>query len=146
MTPHQIALVRRSFAVLVPQAPQAAALFYANLFSANPALRAMFRGDMAAQGDLLMRMIQRAVGLLDQPSVLLPVLRGLGARHAGFGVRNEHYGAVGRALLRTVGQALGEAFTPDVADAWASMYCLVAQTMQQGAADAVEDRLAAVVV
>lgn len=144
MSPQQITLVRDSFARIAPIAPQAAALFYANLFTAEPALKPMFRGDMAHQGDQLMRMVQGAVSLLDDPQRLLPVLRGLGARHVAYGVQDPHYGMVGRALLRTLNDALGDAFTPDVADAWATMYALVSRTMQEGAA--AEARSAALVV
>jgi nitric oxide dioxygenase len=61
-----------------------------------------------------------------------------------YGVQDPHYGMVGRALLRTLNDALGDAFTPDVADAWATMYTLVSRTMQEGAA--AEARSAALVV
>lgn len=144
MSPQQVNLVRDSFARIAPIAPQAAALFYQNLFSAEPSLRPMFRGDMARQGDQLMRMVQGAVSLLDDPQRLLPVLRELGARHVAYGVQDPHYGMVGRALLRTLNDALGDAFTPDVADAWATMYALVTRTMKEGAA--AEQREASLVV
>lgn len=148
MTPQQITLVRQSFALVAPVAPQAAAMFYENLFTADPALRPMFRGDMVQQGNLLMRMIQGAVGMLDNPELLLPTLHALGARHVAYGVKEQHYGTVGRALLRTLNEALGDAFTPDVADAWATMYDVVSRTMQEGAevAAAADARSAALVV
>jgi hypothetical protein len=46
MNDHTISLVRESFDLVEPIAPQAAELFYANLFEADPVLRARFRGDM----------------------------------------------------------------------------------------------------
>jgi hemoglobin-like flavoprotein len=148
MTPQQIAHIRQSFALVAPVAPQAAAMFYENLFTADPALRPMFRGDMVQQGNLLMRMIQGAVGMLDNPELLLPTLHALGARHVAYGVKEQHYGTVGRALLRTLSEALGDAFTPDVADAWATMYDLVSRTMREGAdvAAAADARSATLVV
>jgi hemoglobin-like flavoprotein len=133
MTPHQITLVRASFGRVQPIATQAAALFYANLFDADPSLRPLFRGDMAQQGERLMSMIGAAVGLLERQSALMPVLRSLGARHAGYGVRVEHYATVGAALLKTLQQGLGEAFTADVHDAWATMYGIVSRTMMEAA-------------
>ena len=126
MTPHQIQLVRSSFAKLAPVAAEAAQLFYANLFNDDPSLRRLFRGDMAAQGERLMTMIGAAVSQLE--------LRSLGARHAGYGVRDEHYATVGGALLRTLEQGLGEAFTPEVRSAWAAMYDLISRTMIEAAA------------
>jgi hemoglobin-like flavoprotein len=134
MTPHQIQLVRTSFAQVEPIAAQAATIFYNNLFAADPSLRPLFRGDMAAQGERLMTMIGAAVGLLERPHALLPVLRSLGARHAGYGVKDDHYATVGGALLLTLEQGLGEAFTPEVREAWTVMYGIVSRTMMEAAA------------
>lgn len=134
MTPHQIQLVRTSFAQVEPIAAQAATIFYNNLFAADPSLRTLFRGDMAAQGERLMTMIGAAVGLLERPHALLPVLRSLGSRHAGYGVKDEHYATVGGALLLTLEQGLGEAFTPEVREAWTVMYGIVSRTMMEASA------------
>ncbi|MDO9355403.1 MAG: globin family protein [Solirubrobacteraceae bacterium] len=129
MTPQQIDLVRSSFALVQPIAHPAAALFYNHLFEADPALRKLFRGDMAQQGERLMTMIGAAVGLLDRPATLMPVLQQLGARHGGYGVVDAHYATVGGALLLTLEQGLGEAFTPETRAAWTAMYGIVSQTM-----------------
>ncbi len=134
MNDHSIALVRESFDLLEPIAPQAAALFYANLFEADPSLRRLFRGDMAAQGAKLMQMIGVAVARLDQPEVLMPALRQLGSRHAGYGVQDAHYDRVGAALLKTLYQGLGVAYTPEVEAAWVDVYGVLAATMKAAAA------------
>jgi hemoglobin-like flavoprotein len=134
MNEHTIALVRESFDLVDPIAPQAAALFYANLFDADPSLQRLFKGDMAVQGHKLIEMLTLAVGHLDEPDVLMPTLRGLGQRHAGYGVRGEHYDSVGTALLKTLRQGLGVAFTPEVEAAWVDVYGVVAGTMKEAAA------------
>ena len=90
---------------------------------------------MAAQGTKLMQMIGAAVGLLDKPHVLLPTLRRLGARHAGYGVEARHYDTVGAALLRTLEQGLGSAFDDATRAAWTAMYGVVATTMIEAAAE-----------
>jgi hemoglobin-like flavoprotein len=133
MTPSQIGHVRRSFTLLVPIAPQAAALFYENLFLADPSLRHLFQGNMAQQGDRLMAMIASAVQLLDRPETLMPVLGKLGSRHVNYGVQDHHYATVGAALLKTLRQGLGEAFTDEVRDAWAEVYALISRTMMDSA-------------
>jgi hemoglobin-like flavoprotein len=133
MTPMQVQLVRASFRLLEPIADQAAAMLYENLFSAHPQLRPLFRGDMRAQGAALMRMIAAAIQQLDRPQVLVPLLRNLGVRHAGYGVHAAHYDMVGQALMETLRGGLQTAFTPDVADAWAAMYEFVSDTMQEAA-------------
>lgn len=129
MHAHQIQTVRSSFNLLQPIATHAAELFYTHLFAADPLLRQLFRGDMAQQGERLMTMIGAAVGLLDRPDALIPVLQKLGARHAGYGVVEAHYATVGDALLSTLEQGLGDALTPETGAAWAELYGLVSRTM-----------------
>jgi len=138
MNRSQIDLVRNSFALVQPIAPQAAVIFYDRLFAADPSLRQLFKGDMAHQGERLMSMIGSALGLLERPDALMPVLRSLGARHAGYGVQAQHYDTVGDALLGTLEQGLGESFTPEVRAAWVTLYGVISQTMQAAAAAAQE--------
>jgi hemoglobin-like flavoprotein len=132
MTRDQIELVQSSHVLLQPMATQAAALFYDKLFEREPGVGALFKGDMAAQGDKLMTMISAAVRLLDQPVKLDLALAALGARHVGYGVRDEHYAIVGGALLDTLAAALGSRFTPALREAWAALYAHVSRVMQDG--------------
>lgn len=62
MTPEAQRLVRNSFARVAPIAPAAAAMFYDRLFALDPALRPLFKGDMAEQGKKRMDMIGTTVG------------------------------------------------------------------------------------
>ena len=110
-------------------APQAAALFYKNLFEADPSLKPLFKGSMEEQGKRLMQMIGAAVGKLDDLPTLIPILQSLGRRHVDYGVVPRHYDTVGAALLLTLHQGLGEAFTPAVRAAWAEVYGVMAKVM-----------------
>ncbi len=136
MTPSNIALVKNSFHQITPIADQASALFYARLFELDPSLRPLFRGDMRAQGQKLMTMIATAVAALEHIETIIPVVRQLGARHVAYGVREEHYGTVGAALLWALEKGLGPEFTPAVRDAWTSTYTLLANTMIDAAKSA----------
>lgn len=129
MDPHTTTLVRHSWRQVQPIAPSAAALFYENLFAADPSLRPLFKSDLGHQGQRLMQMIGAAVDKLDDLPTLLPVLESLAQRHVGYGVREEHYASVGSALLKTLAQGLGDEFTPPVRDAWAQTYGLIAKVM-----------------
>jgi hemoglobin-like flavoprotein len=133
MTPHQIDLVQQSFAEVKPIAAAAADLFYTRLFTLDPTLRPMFKGELTRQGQMLMSMIGAAVNGLRNLDKLAPVVRQLGARHTDYGVRKEHYATVGSALMWTLERGLGDKFTPDVRDAWAGAYQLLSEVMQQGA-------------
>lgn len=129
MTPQQIALVRESFAKVVPIREQAAGLFYDRLFAINPSTRPLFRGDMKSQGAKLMAAIGAVVKSLDRIETMLDDLRALARRHDRYGVREEHYASVGAALLWTLEQGLGLDFTPDVRKAWATAYGLLSSVM-----------------
>jgi hemoglobin-like flavoprotein len=134
MNPRQKELVQSSFAKVAPIADQAAELFYNRLFEIDPALRPMFPADMKEQKIKLMQMLTAAVKGLDNLETLVPIVRQLGARHIGYGVKEEHYGTVAAALLWTLERGLGDAFTPQTKEAWVVVYGILATTMQEGAA------------
>jgi hemoglobin-like flavoprotein len=134
MTPTQIALVQQTFEQVKPIADVAAGLFYNRLFELDPSLRPMFRGDMQEQGRKLMQMLSVAVAGLTRLDTLVPAVEALGRRHVGYGVQDEHYATVGAALLWTLGQGLGDAFTPEVEAAWATAYGVLSSVMQNAEA------------
>lgn len=134
-TEADLALVRHTFDLVVPIAGVAADLFYMRLFDIAPSLRRMFPDDMRDQKRKLMVMIATAVQGLHDLDRLVPQVKALGARHAGYGVRPEHYAVVGAALIWTLERGLANAFTPEVERAWTRVYGLLAATMQQGAND-----------
>jgi hemoglobin-like flavoprotein len=127
----QKALVQDSFAALAPSAEDVAALFYGRLFELDPALRRMFSADLTPQRRKLAQMLTAAVKGLDRPDQLIPVVQNLGRRHVAYGVTDAHYETVGAALLWTLKKGLGSAFTPEVEDAWATVYRLLSTTMKE---------------
>jgi hemoglobin-like flavoprotein len=142
LTANDVALVRGSFAKVVPIGDTAADLFYDHLFKLAPKLRGMFPRDLREQKKKLIGMLATAVRDLDNLDTLVPAVRALGARHAVYGVTVAHYGIVGDALMWTLQRGLGDAFTPEVRSAWAKIYALLAATMQSGANEAIELRAA----
>jgi hemoglobin-like flavoprotein len=133
MTPKEKSLVQQTFGLVVPIADKAATLFYGRLFELDPTLKALFKGDMRAQGKKLMQMIGLAVSELDALDELVPMVEALGRRHAGYGVKDADYDTVASALLWTLEQGLGAAFTPEVRSAWTTVYLLLASTMKSAA-------------
>ncbi len=133
MSPEQKILVQSSFAKVAPIADQAADLFYDRLFTLDPSLRPLFKPDMREQKRALMGMLAVAVAGLDRLEELVPAVRKLGARHAGYGVKDEHYATVGSALIWTLEQGLGDDFTPETRDAWLAVYTVLAETMKDAA-------------
>jgi len=133
MTPRQVELVQSSWASVEPIAEPAAEIFYSKLFALDPSLRPLFRGEMKEQGRKLMSMIAFAVRGLSRLDTLVPGVQALGRRHAGYGVRDKHYDTVATALLWTLNQGLGKAFTDEVREAWAEAYGVLATTMKDAA-------------
>ena len=130
MTPDQIRLVQDSFRHVVPIREAAAAIFYDRLFAIDPDLRALFRStDMAEQGKKLMASLAFVVSGLTKAETILPQVRALARRHVSYGVKEEYYPTVGQALIETLAAGLGEAFTPEVREAWVAAYGLLSSVM-----------------
>ncbi|MFK7978280.1 MAG: globin family protein [Halioglobus sp.] len=133
MTPEQVTLVKDSWAQVAPIAEQAAELFYGRLFELNPDYRALFKGEMKSQGKMLMSMLNTAVASLDKLETIVPAVQSLGQRHVDYGVVDADYAVVGDALLWTLEQGLGEAFTSDVREAWTQTYTTLSTVMIEAA-------------
>lgn len=129
MDPKQIELVQASFEVVRPIANEASEIFYQRLFEIAPEFRSMFKHDMKKQGAMLMSTLGLAVGSLNHLETILPAVRSLGQRHAGYGVQPEHYQKVAEAFLWTLESALGDAFTSELKDAWVAAYTTLATVM-----------------
>jgi len=136
MTADKKKLVQQTFAQVVPIADQAAALFYGRLFELDPSLRPLFKGDLGQQGKKLMQTIGYCVGKLDTLDEIVPAVKDLGRKHAGYGVKEDSFQTVGAALLWTLDKGLGSAFTPEVEAAWTEVYGILSATMIEGARSA----------
>jgi len=122
MTPDQVKLVQQSFAKVAPISETAAVLFYDRLFEIAPQVRAMFPADMTEQRKKLMAVLAAVVNGLANLESILPAASALAKRHVAYGAKAEHYPVVGSALLWTLEKGLGEAWTPELADAWTAAY------------------------
>jgi hemoglobin-like flavoprotein len=141
MNPTQIKLVQESFAKVAPISETAAELFYGRLFEIAPRVKAMFPADMSAQRKKLMMMLATVVNGLGNLESILPAASALAKRHVGYGAKPAHYPVVGSALLWTLEKGLGEAWNPELAEAWTAVYGTLSGFMiseAYGAAQAAE--------
>ena len=134
MTATEVALIQRSFAQVRPILEDAALLFYERLFELDPSLRSLFRSTREAQAQKLAQALTVVVKGLGNPAQLRGAIEALGRRHAGYGVREDHYTTVGEALIWTLERGLGRAFTPDVRAAWVDAYGWLAFVMKEASA------------
>lgn len=134
MSPDQKNLVQQTWHHVVPIADSAAVLFYDRMFEIDPDLRVLFNGtDLARQRQKLIQALSAVVGGLDHIEDLLPEIEALGRRHVDYGATDAHYETVGAALLGTLEEGLGDAWTADVEAAWTAAYALIAGVMRTAA-------------
>ncbi|MBW5481608.1 globin domain-containing protein [Streptomyces bambusae] len=109
--------------------------FYAKMFAAHPELlRDLFnRGNQNAglQKQALAGSIATfATYLVDRPDTRPDVmLSRIAHKHASLGVTREQYPIVHKYLFEAIVEILGEAVTPDVAEAWDEVYWLMANAL-----------------
>ncbi|REA63292.1 NO-inducible flavohemoprotein [Dyadobacter luteus] len=106
--------------------------FYRRVFSFNPELKNTFNMGNQQNGKqqtaLAMAVLAYAEHI-DNPSVLLPVLEKIGHKHTSLDIRPEHYDIIGRHLLASIGEVLGDAATPELIEAWTMAYGQLAGIM-----------------
>lgn len=135
MTPEQTAIVQATWQKVVPIADTAATLFYDRLFEIDPSTRPLFDAEtLPEQKRKLVVMLNTVVTGLARPEEIVPAAEALARRHVGYGVDPAQYDSVGAALLWTLGQGLGEAWTPAAEEAWTAAYTLLSGVMRRAAA------------
>ncbi|MBB1626981.1 NO-inducible flavohemoprotein [Achromobacter sp. UMC71] len=99
--------------------------FYARMFAGNPELKHVFNQGHQAGGEqqqALAGAVAAYAEHIDDPSVLAPVVTRIVHKHVSLGIRPEHYPIVGRHLLASIREVLGETATDELVNAWAAAY------------------------
>lgn len=141
MTPEQIELVRRTALVVEDDSGRFGHVFYERLFQLDPQARSLFHVDMVDQQQKLVDEVAFLAAAVDDFPGFVQRAHALGERHRGYGVRPVHYGVVQVALIDALSATLGEEWTDDAATAWRRLYALVAETMLEGAAPQLFERV-----
>jgi nitric oxide dioxygenase len=92
-------------------------------------MRSLFTSPLKEQYKKLVDMLNIMVARLDRPTDMLPLLEQLGTRHRQYGVKSEHYIAIGQVLLWKLKSGLGDRWSSDMEIAWKSLYEQVATVM-----------------
>jgi nitric oxide dioxygenase len=131
LSPRSEAVVRATAAVVAQHAEQITARFYPRMFDEHPQLLQVFNQGNQATGEqsraLAASIVAYAVQLIDPTAPSFHhVMQRIAHKHVSLGIRPEQYTIVGHHLLAAVGEVLGDAVTPEVAEAWAEVYWLFA--------------------
>lgn len=129
LSDREAALLKESMNRLRALGTEPAEDFYRRLFDAEPRLRGLFRSEPEHQARKFLHSLAMVVEALDEPNRHMPVLQKLGARHAGYGVRPEHFDLVTRLLVDVLEAHLGPRFTPEVRGAWKRGLAFIAAAM-----------------
>lgn len=133
MTEKQIQLVKSSWNLFRMMDPQLIGdVFYSRLFQQMPSLRSMFKVSMTEQYKKIVDTLSTIVARLDKLEQNEEISN-LAIRHVQYGVRPAHYKLVGDALLWTLEKGLGKDWNAETAEAWATCYKLLADTMIKAA-------------
>jgi hemoglobin-like flavoprotein len=134
MTRDEIALVKESFERLRPIPRGVGRAFYETLFTLDPSLKPLFKGDLDAQGAMFVSALGLAVARLDDAHAGDRPLRDLGVRHAPYGLTDAHFATFREALVRTLRVQLGESFSEAHASAWSTAFDRIGLVMRDAAA------------
>ncbi|WP_270090317.1 NO-inducible flavohemoprotein [Sphingobacterium sp. SYP-B4668] len=132
MTPQQKDLVKATVPVLREHGVLLTTHFYNRMFVHNPELKNVFnmgnQQNQRQQTALAMAVLAYAEHIED-PSVLLPAVDGIGHKHTSLDIRPEHYSIVGRHLIASIQEVLGEGASPALLEAWTIAYEQLATLM-----------------
>lgn len=126
-------ILRASFEIVIDRRPDLTLRFYEILFVKYPKLQRLFSRDRGVQSKMLAEALAAVLDHLEDAPWLTHTLGTLGAKHVGYGVTDEMYDQVGDALLATLAEAAGEAWTAEVAEQWTLAFGAIATMMQAGA-------------
>ncbi|GAA1704607.1 FAD-binding oxidoreductase [Propioniferax innocua] len=135
LTPEQEQIIRDTLPVVGEHIDQIAPLFYSKMFAQHPELlRDTFnRGNQAqgAQQKALAASVATYATLLVTPDAPEPkdLLGRIGHKHVSLGICEDQYGIVHENLMAAIGEVLGDAVTPPVADAWSAVYWNMAKVL-----------------
>ena len=133
VAPAQANLIRKSFDEMWSIRRNLAAKFYDRFFETTPDARRLFPEDMERLHLKLMDTVAAIVGALDNPALLQSIINHTAQHHARFGVSSSQYDAFGAALIWSLEQQFGSAFTSELRQAWIELYETVQTGMIQGA-------------
>lgn len=132
MTVDQKNLVKATVPILKEHGVLLTSHFYNRMFEHNPELKHVFnmgnQRNNKQQTALAMAVLAYAEHIED-PSVLMPVVNNIGHKHTSLDIRPEHYAIVGRHLIASISEVLGDGATPELLEAWTAAYQQLASLM-----------------
>lgn len=132
LTKQQIELVKATVPVLREHGVALTSHFYKRMLSHNPELMQVFNmGHQRAgfqQQALAGAVLAYAENIENLPALLGAVAH-IANKHVSVGIRAEHYPIVGKHLIASIKEVLGDAAIPELIDAWTAAYMQLADVL-----------------
>jgi nitric oxide dioxygenase len=132
MTSEQKQLISATVPVLKENGVLLTKHFYNRMFTHHPELKNLFNMGNQQSGKqqtaLAMAVLAYAENIAN-PGVLMPVVDRIGHKHVSLDIRPEQYQIVGRHLIASIQEVLGDAATSEIIDAWTAAYQQLADLM-----------------
>ncbi|MGY3572758.1 NO-inducible flavohemoprotein [Vibrio paucivorans] len=125
-----IEVVKSTIPLLESAGPALTKHFYQRMFSHNPELKDIFNmthQHTGRQGVALFEAIAAYAKHIENLAALTSAVERIAHKHTSFNIQPEHYQIVGLHLIETLRELAGEAFTPEVEEAWTAAYLFLAQ-------------------
>ncbi|WP_134091283.1 NO-inducible flavohemoprotein [Olivibacter sp. XZL3] len=138
MTNEQKALVSATVPVLKESGVALTTYFYNRMLTHNPELKNIFNSAnqrTGAQPTALAMSVLAYAEHIDNPAVLAHAVNRIANKHVSLDIRPEQYDIVGKHLLASISEVLGDAANPELIDAWATAYNQLAAIMIGAEAD-----------
>ncbi|KUJ61400.1 dihydropteridine reductase [Flavobacteriaceae bacterium CRH] len=132
MNPQQKELIKATIPILRASGEDLTNYFYARMFKNHPELRNMFNMGNQANGrqkSALANAVLAYAENIEDPSVLIGVLKGIGTKHRSLNIQPDQYKIVGTQLIASIGEVVGETATPELLEAWTIAFYQLAQIM-----------------
>ncbi|MCW2118985.1 NO-inducible flavohemoprotein [Flavobacterium sp. 7A] len=132
MNVQQKELVKSTVPVLKSSGNALVTYFYQRMLTSNPELKNIFNMANQASGkqqNALTGAVLAYAENIDDPSVLINVLKSIGNKHVSLNILPEQYDIVGHHLIESIKEVLGNAATIELVDAWTCAYTELAQIM-----------------
>lgn len=125
LTARQIELIKATVPVLREHGVALTTHFYARMLNGNPELKNVFNQAHQARGHQQKALAGAVLAYaenIENPAVLINAVKHIASKHCTVGIRAEHYPIVGKHLLASIKEVLGDAATDELIDAWAAAY------------------------
>ena len=125
LTARQIELVKATVPVLREHGVALTSHFYKRMLTGNPELKNLFNQVHQARGHQQKALAGAVLAYaehIENPAVLLPAVKHIATKHCTIGIRAEHYPIVGKHLLASIKEVLGDAASDELIEAWGAAY------------------------